>query len=472
MLHLNNHFNNYKDMNKMIRVQKNINLILPLIICSAFILCAATGMFLYPDTFHKFFSPTQITREIPPQLPHKSYYWDVLHYAEMTIKPICTAFYPLWPFLIRNIFHPETIEQAAHYFVIVGSGIFLITNFLLFWVCKTALNRTYLAFLIILAYTLNPMAIFRVNGYTESIFSLFSTLFIWLSLPNNKLNKNIKICFLFMITFLMSLTRPILIQIFFATTFTLITIMGLEILRSNIYSQNSLLITLRKYHLEIKTTITIWVASLLGYSVYGSFCWQTRDNFFAPFDDQSMWGKKLGVHLELLLFPKSPLIDIIGLYLPWIILCLSLIFTYYKFAQKQDILSVPEYRIWWSIFYLYPPIVILIYSYNLIKLAKSKINLSNIKLPAYANSLAVNYVFWVCVYFAVANSLIQFLTYDRLLSLGRYVFSTPFFFIALGYLYRCIPGKIKYKTLLFMSFISAVMLIQQWVNYGQDKWMG
>lgn len=456
----------------MLRTQKNINWILPFIICGAFIFCVAVGMLIDIDAFHKFFSVTQITREIPPQLPHKSYYWDVLHYAEMAIKPSCKAFYPLWPFLIRNLFHPQTIEQAAHYFLIVGSGIFLITNFLLFWVIKTALNRTTLAFIIMLAYTVNPMAIFRVIGYTESIFSLFGTLFIWLCLPKNKINQNLKLGFLFIITFLMSLTRPILIQGFFATTLTLITIIGLEMLRVKRYAWNNLLINLQKYQLEIKTTVTIWVASLLGYAVYGSYCLQTRGNFFAPFDDQSLWGKKLDIHLELLLFPKSPLVDIIGFYLPLMILLLSLIFTYSKYTQKQNIILVPRYRIWWSVLYLYPPLLILIYGFNLLKLMKNKINPSQIKVQDYANNLSVNYIFWFCVYFTTAHSLIQFLTYDRLLSLGRYIFATPFFFLALGYLYRCIPGKVKYQTLLFVSLISAFMLVEQWIKYGQDKWLG
>ena len=108
---------------------KNINFILPLIICSVFILCAAVGMFIYPDAFHKFFSPSRLFRVIPPVLPHKSYYWDVEHYALMTIKPSCTAFYPLWPFLLRNIFHPQNIEQAAHYFLLLSTLVFFITNF-------------------------------------------------------------------------------------------------------------------------------------------------------------------------------------------------------------------------------------------------------------------------------------------------------------------------------------------------------
>ena len=459
-------------MNKMIRIQKNINWILPLIICGAFILCAAMGIFLYPDTFHKFFSPSRLFRAIPPIGPHKSYYWDVEAYAEIALNPSCKAFYPLWPFIIRNLFHPQTIEQAAHYFLLLSTAIFFITNFLLYWVFKTALQRTYLAFWIMLAYTVNPMAIFRVIGYTESLFSLFSTLFIWICLPNIKINQNLKLCFLLIITFFMSLTRPILIQIFFATTLTLITIIGLEMLRINRYSWQNLLINLQKYRDDIKLTLTIWMGSLLGYSVYGSFCLKTTGNFFAPFDYQSLWGRKLGVHLELLLFPKSPLIDIIGLYLPLIILLLSLIFTYYKYTQKQNIISLPTYRIWWSIFYLYPPVLILIYIFNFIKSMKTKINLSKIEIPDYTNNLSINYIFWFSIYFATAHSLINFFTFDRLLSLGRYIFATPFFFLALGYLYRCIPGKIKYQTLLFMTFISAFMLVQQWINYGQDKWLG
>lgn len=459
-------------MNKMIRVQKNINWILPLIICSAFILCTAIGMFLYPDAFHKFFSPSRLFRAIPPVAPHKSYYWDVEAYAEMALNASCKAFYPLWPFIIHNLFHPQTIEQAAHYFLLLSTVIFFVTNFLLFWVFQTALQRTYLAFWIMLAYTLNPMAIFRVIGYTESIFSFFSTLFIWVCLPNSKINQNLKIGFIFIITFLMSLTRPILIQIFFASALTLITIISLEILRSNRYSWQNLLVNLKKYQHETKMTVTIWVAALLGYSVYGSFCLKTRGNFFAPFDDQRLWGKSLGIHLEILLFPKSPLFDIIAFYLPLIILLLSLTFTYYKFSKQNNIMFLPRYNLWWSIFYLYPPVLIFIYVFNFIKSIKTKINLSKINLPDYTNKLAINYIFWFSLYFTTAHSLINFFTFDRLMSLGRHILATPFFFISLGYLYRCIPGKIKYQTLLFMTFVSALMLVQQWVNYGQDKWLG
>ena len=133
---------------------------------------------------------------------------------------------------------------------------------------------------------------------------------------------------------------------------------------------------------------------------------------------------------------------------------------------------LPRYNLWWSIFYLYPPVLIFIYVFNFIKSIKTKINLSKINLPDYTNKLAINYIFWFSLYFTTAHSLINFFTFDRLMSLGRHILATPFFFISLGYLYRCIPSKIKYQTLLFMTFVSALMLVQQWVNYGQDKWLG
>lgn len=456
----------------MLRKQKNINWILPLIICTAFILCAAIGMLIYPDAFYKLISVTQIIREIPPQLPHTSYYWDVLHYSEMATNPSCKAFYPLWPFIIRNLFHPQTIEQAASYFVMISTIIFFTTNFLMYWVLKAALKSTYLAFWIMLAFTVNPMAIFRVIGYTESLFSLFSIVFIWCCLPNNKANQYFKLCLLIFVIFLMSLTRPILVQVFFSTTLTLVTMVGLESLRANTYSWDDFLIKIRNYHHEIKTTLIIWLAAIVGYAVYGSYCLKTRGNFFAPFNDQRLWGKSLGIHLELLLFPKSPLIDIIALYLPLIILCLSLVITYYKFAKNQNIISLPKYRIWWSILYLYPPLLILVYIGNLIFMKIKKSEFNQIQLSNDTNYLAVNYIFWVCIYFATAHSLIQFFTFDRLMSLGRYIFATPFFFVGLGYLYRCIPGKIKYQTLFLITCISIFMLVEQWVNYGQHKWLG
>ncbi|TAE60955.1 MAG: mannosyltransferase [Nostocales cyanobacterium] len=452
-------------LNAIFKNRKNQNYLIPLAIYGIFIICAAIGMIIYPGSFYKLISNTQLS-------PIRYYYMDVEHYATMAVKPSCLAFYPLWPFIIRNLFHPQTIEQAAHYFIIVANIIFFITNFLIFRIFKTAFKKTILAFLIMLAFTVNPMAIFRVNGYTESIFSLFSAIFIWCCLPQNKLHQNIKIMILFIITFLMSLTRPILIQMIFSTTATLITIIGLELFKIKRYSWTDVLNQIQKYKAEITKTLTIWLAAISGYAVYGSFCLQTRGNFFAPFDDQKLWGKKLGFYPDLLLFPKSPLIDLIGLYLPIIITLIFLLLTYYQFSKQENIISVPKHKFWWNILYLYPPLLIIVYTYHWIKSRKEPNNLTQLKISSFTEKLANNYITWFCFYFAVAHSLVSFITFNKLLSLGRYSFATPFFFAGLGYLCCCIPGKRKYQTLLLMTGISAFMLVEQWIKYGQHKWLG
>ncbi|BAY11472.1 mannosyltransferase [Calothrix sp. NIES-2098] len=451
-----------------------ISWVLPLIICIAFILCAAVGMLIYPDAFHKFFSVSRLFREIPPVAPHKSYYWDVEAYAEMAINPSCKAFYPLWPFLIRNIFHPQTIEQAAHYFLVTATILFFISTFLFFWLSQKAFQSFYLAFLVSLAYAINPMAIFRAIGYTESLFTFLSIFFIWICLPNFKINQNLKIYFLFFITFLMSLARPIVVQIVFSTLAAILTVITWECLDLKNYSVRTILKNLQKYRHELKLTIAIWISALLGYIVYGTFCWQTRGDFFAPFHDQSHWGKSFGLHLELLFLPKTLLIDLLGLYLPLIVLSSALFFIYLKKIKLESQIILPKFISWWNILFLYPPLLIVVYLFNFFKvnLKRLKTDSANAIPSNYAHTLAKNYIFWVCVYFTLAHSVIVFLTQGSLFSLGRYVFAMPFLFVAIGYLYRCIPGNTKYNTLFCLISISAIILIQQWIRYGQDKWLG
>lgn len=435
----------------MKKVKFSIYLTPYIIIYSAFIVCAIVGMLIYPDTFNKFFSPTQLSRTIPPQLPHKSYYWDIELYANMALQNACTAFYPLWGFIITRLFHPQNLDQYANYFKITATALFCISTPLIFWVFKKALKNQYLALIITLTYTVNPMAIFRVIGYTESLFSLLGIFFIWLLLPENKLNEKIKLMLLSFITILMALTRPVLIQIIFACLLSLITIFWLtkQLSKNNIFR-----------------TIAISISAILGYSIYGFSCLQLRGDFFAPFHDQKQWGKTLGLHLNLLFLPKSPLFDLLGLYLPILILIISLVIIYCKTKNQKLLVFIPK-RFIWDILIIYPPVLGLAYMFNYWRSVKKEIITSK-----FTNSLPNNYLFWFCIYFSVINALIVFFTQNRLASLGRYIFAVPFFFLALGYLYCCFPGKRKYKNLLFVIIVSAIALVQQWINYGKDQWLG
>jgi hypothetical protein len=446
-----------------------------LLTCSAFILCAALGMLLNPEAFHKFFSPVQLVSDLNLPFPHKSYYWDLKAYAEMALSNRCVAYYPLWPLLIRILFHPQSVDQAAHSFLLVSTGIFLLATPLLIALFRKSFRHHYLAFLLVLAFALNPMAIFRVIGYTESLFSALSAIFIWICLRQTNLTEKVRLVLVFCVTFIMSLTRPILMPFLFSSVAALGTIFFFESLKLETRDWRSFLIQIKNYAQEIKITLTLCISALLGYSMYGFFCFHSRGNFFAPFIDQKNWGTKLGFHLELLLFPKSPLFDLWGLYFPLMVMLLALILVYFKIKNKTPLVWIPKSPLW-NVLLLYPPLLILSYIVNYLRLKNKSLigdgSLTKVTTSDYTKTLSRNYLFWFCVYFPVFHSVLIFFTRDRLYSLGRYIFGVPFFFMALGYLCCCIPGKRTYQALLGLIFISAITLVEQWVNYGKHNWLG
>lgn len=458
----------------MVKERISETLKLSLLIASAFVFCAALGMLVNPDAFHKFFSPVQLVSDPVPPSRSKSYYWDVRAYAEMVLSNRCLAFYPLWPLLSRIFFNPPTIDQAASSLLKLSTIIFGLSIPLFTWVFRKTLKHQSLVLLVLLAFYLNPMAIFRVIGYTESLFSALSIILIWLCLRQNRFNATLKLGFLFCLTFIMSLTRPILIPIISSSVGALGTIFFFEHLKRKPTEGNNFLTHMSQYVQEIKITLTLWISSLLGYSIYGMFCLRSRGDFFAPFNDQKLWGTKLGLHPELLLFPKSPLFDLLGLYFPVLVLLISFTFVYFKIKNKAPLVWVPKSPLW-NIFLLYPPVLTVGYIFvNLLKRksAKAKPSLTRLHTSEFTLSLSSNYIFWFCIYFPVVHSALIFFTRDRLYSLGRYVFGVPFFFMALGYLCCCIPGKKTYQALWWLIGICAIALVEQWVNYGYNKWLG
>jgi len=446
-----------------------------LLIGGAFLLCAALGMLINPDAFYKFFSPVQLVPDPIPPSQSVSYYWDLKGYAEMALNNQCIAFYPLWPLLIRILFHPQSVEQAAYSFLLVSTILFFISLPLLVWVFNKVLNQKSLAFLVTLAFSLSPMAIFRVIGYTESLFTILSAILIWSCLRQNGLDGTLRLALLFGVTFVMSLTRPILMPFFFSSIAALGTIYLFDWLRLERQSRSSLLTNVHHYGEEIKITITLCLAALLGYLPYGLFCLRSRGSFFAPFTDQKLWGTKLGLHLELLLFPKSPLFDLYGLYFPILVLVLSLFLVYFKVKNEEPLVWIPQSPLW-MILFLYPPLLVVTYIANYLRL-RSKLpggasSLTKLVTSEITQSLSRNYLFWFSAYFGVFHSLLIFFTRDRLYSLGRYSFGLPFFFLALGYLCCCIPGRRTNLALWLLILVSAIALVEQWVNYGQNQWLG
>ena len=457
-------------------------------------LCAAIGMVINPQSFTKFFFLPAVS---PPldfnRLVSKSYYWDVTAYGYMTLKDMCVAFYPLWPWLIRTLFHPQSIDQAALQFRIVATGLSFASIPLLLWILQKSLQRRLLIFLIALMYYVSPMSIFRFNGYTESLFDFLNLLLLGTLLPENRLTPRLKLAIVGILGFLLGITRAVLVQNVFSAVAALITISCFARLESQKFSGQIVINQAKdRYRHLTQTTIVLSLSTLIGYTLYGIQCLRLRGDFFTPFKDQELWRKSLGLRLELLLFPKSFLIDLLGLYAPILIFLIAVLLVYTKIRQKTPLLFVPQSP-WWGLLSVYPPLLIGFYlatSFRLKVNLLSQLGNSNAQLKDsaaaiarhpglitlqstdFTRTLSENYVFWFCLYFALSHSAIVFLTQDRMISLGRYIFAEPFFFIAIGYLCRCIPSRKTDTILLWSAAISALYLVLQWINYGHDAFLG
>lgn len=434
-----------------------------LLLAVAFVICAALGMAINPQTGTKiFFPPAEI-----PNLASKSqsYYWDIAAYAAMAVKFSCNAFYPFWAWLIRAGWHPQTEMAAVKGFQFTAMGLFFSSLPLLVYVFEQSLKDRLLTFCVALAYVLSPMAIFRVIGYTEGLFGVLSLVF--LGALSGRVGKwpGLQMGILCATTAIMSLTRPILVQFVGASVAALVTLVGFAWIQYGIGNRGFMGHAYRKYrHLGITTLLTS-LSAFLGYAIYGFYCLQSRGNFWAPFQDQSLWKKSLGWRPELLLLPRSPLIDLLALYLPLLVLGVGLMIALSNLKQRS-VGFLPRSP-GWLVLGIYPPLLILVY--GIVAWHKRP---SPIPLSAAGLALGENYLFWFCGYFAAAHSAIAFFTQDRLVSLGRYNFALPFIFLAIGVLCTCFPGRKRYLLLLGLAGVSALLLMQQWVDYGFHKWLG
>ncbi len=475
----------------------------------AFILCGLLGMAINPQSWHKFV-------EVPSELPvltgrSRSYYWDIALYGELTLKNTCSAFYPLWSWLIRGLWHPQTIIQASRGFLVTATVLFGLSLPLVVWVFQASLGRRDVAVGMALLYSLSPMAIFRVNGYSEGLFGVLSVLWLGLLLPLQRLPQpngarspmnGWRWGAVGLVTGLMALARPVLVQTVAAAIATLTTLLVWGFCQSPSASVRTFLPWLSqsqpRYRQPIQATVWLSCCAGLGYSIYGGLCWITRGSFFAPFQDQSLWKKSLGIRLDLLLFPKSPLIDLWALYLPVLLLIVGGLLTYNQIVGNQiagdqiagDQITGKRWAGWiprsplWFLLCIYPPALVLAYGGRSLlrrfRSAPPSCGAPQAELPTSQHesdalgqsALGQNYLFWFSVYFALSHSAIAFFTQDRLVSLGRYVFALPFIFLALGYIFRSLPPKKAVPIMYGLSGISVLYLINQWVDYGFHKWLG
>ena len=427
-------------------------------IALGFTLCTIIAIIINPHIVTSFFSNS----------PAKLFY-DIEHYSNLAIHPTCNAFYPLWPWLISKLGKLQTVDDAAFYFRAFGSLLSLISIPLFLLLLKQNIKSYKIVVLVVALYAVNPLSVFRMIGYTEGIFSVLSLiLLIFLSNLNTNSKLSIKLIYIlisvFILSLLLSLTRPFLIQVIFASVLALISVLVITKFQNSL----NLLKSLKIYGI---TTFTICLGASVGYCIYGYYCLQSRGDFFAPFHDQKAWGKTLGFYPQLFFIPLT-YADFISIYLPAIAMILSWLIAI-STSLKRLIFVVP--KLWqWILLLVYPPAFLAFYGWDFKKINFSSkvINSKEINLTQGAENVSISYVFWFCIYFALIHSIIIVFSDQKLTSLRRFIFGTPYFFLAIAYISQCFPYRKVSKLLLWILGLSSIWLVQYWLEYANGVWIG
>ncbi|MEH2379072.1 MAG: mannosyltransferase family protein [Nostoc sp.] len=413
--------------------------------------CSSIGILLSPDGIAKL--AVQEGREFQ--------YWDAIHYVNLGLHPHCQAFYPLWSQVIR-LFAPESSVVGLRYAFILSNILFVLSLPIVLFVLRKVIKSESLSFITLILYVINPNSIFHSIGYTESLFSLWAIISVVALLFSNSVFWN---SILALSVILMSVSRPSLVQLLFAAFAAIACVFLGSHLGSETHSQT------REWKKYTIPTALIAICAMAGYSIYGIYCLLSTGNFLAPFQAQVEWGRTLQFRPLFLLFPRSLLNDLHGLYFPFILFFLVVVLIYFHAKHKQILLYVPKYPLL-SITLFYPPIAILIYSIRSWQLGKAGKLTPQYVTPTIAQ-LQTNYVFFFCLSICIANAAIGFLAASHYLySLARFVFATPFFFIAFGVVIDHLDSPKTREFLYGCLLVSGLGLVEQWYRWGHNHWVG
>jgi hypothetical protein len=222
---------------------------------------------------------------------------------------------------------------------------------------------------------------------------------------------------------------------------------------------------------SVIVSFSICIGALLGYCVYGYYCFKLRGDFLAPFYDQKLWDKQLGFYPQLFFIP-APFADFMSIYLPFIALVISwLIFISNNIKKLKFIIP----KIWqYILLFAYPPAFIASYGLDLktANFSTKKTNLKEINLTQASHTIFTSYIFWFCIYFALAHSIIIVFSDQKLTSLRRFIFGTPYFFFVIASISQCFAYRKVSKILLLVLGLSSIGLVLYWVDYGNGLWLG
>ncbi|MEM9504580.1 MAG: hypothetical protein AAGA01_11560 [Cyanobacteria bacterium P01_E01_bin.43] len=409
------------------------------------------------------------------QSPDTRQYWDAGIYAQLALTPACTAFYPLWPRLIHWLGLSTELVPTLRLAQLASASLFLLSLPIALFTFEQLLKNRQIAFLSFFLYAVGPNAIFHSIGYTESLFSLLSLLFLLTlvaieepSVSSDKAAGWYGV--LFALTVGLSLTRTILLQSGFAIACTLGIVLSLRWMRSPSSCSTAHLERVPSQPLSLAAAIG--TGSLVGYSLYGISCWRTVGDFWAPFHAQVEWGRTVGLRPSLLLLPRSLLIDLHGLYLPALISVAVIGMLSVAARQRQHLVVILPRQVGWYLLLLHP----LVFTGVLMGLARFRhawievIKVSHLAdWPRYLGRFSVLYA----IAFAGVHSLINLLANSgNLYSTSRHFFGTPFAFVGIGAILSALSMPQLTRLGWGLAVVGVGLLAQQWVSYATDGWLG
>ena len=408
------------------------------------------------------------------QAPDTRQYWDAGIYAQLALAPACTAFYPLWPRIIHWLSLSTALVPTLRLAQLASASLFLLSLPIALFTFEKILKDRQIAFLSFFLYAVGPNAIFHSIGYTESLFSLLSLLFLLTlveieepSVSSGKAAGWYGV--LFALTVGLSLTRTILLQSGFAIACTLGILFSLRRMRSPASRSTAHLERVPSQQLSVAAVIG--TGSLVGYSLYGISCWRTVGDFWAPFHAQVEWGRTVGLRPSLLLLPRSLLIDLHGLYLPALIGVAVVGMLLATINQRQVLVVLPRQVSWYLL--LLHPLVFIGALMGLARFRQSWVKVIEVNTiahwPQYLGRFSVLYA----IAFSGVHSLINLLANSgNLYSTSRHFFGTPFAFVGIGVILSALSMPQLTRLGWGIAVVGVGLLAQQWVSYATDGWLG
>lgn len=347
-------------------------------------------------------------------------YYDAGNYTTIAVSGYVSeglaAFYPLWPAMMRLLFKITGDAVVMGWAASILAALLFGVSLAQFYLLSERWGLTKYRGLVGAVMVLSPLSLFRVLPFTESLFSVLLLMFIW-DLTEEAHKSRVARCALW--AFALSLTRPmfpfLMVASLLLCVFTLILPPASKVDRT---------VTLTRL-------AAVFLAAPIGYIPYGLYCKDIFGNFWMPFSIQAQWGRKLGLHWDLIFSPKV-------------------------INGSNEVLV-------WDLIGFYGPLALLVWGLWFF-LRRCE------RTPFF-----VKIGFLMAVLIGCAHVAAAFLTHHRFMSVGRHVLANPLPYLGLLIALQYVPVKHDLwtrRTLGFVVFASAIFLGMWWFRFTKDQWIG